>query len=148
MLSDSSNLVGAVSRDTKSAQDKRLRVVVSALRQYVNEERRGLAWIPTWERVADALAKHLDTALLCAAMGSAACRMAPSAGNRPRGVAPTASPLHTLVGAATAATTAAQPAQSPGASGTFDAFTLLLDVGLFFDLGVAILLAAACFALG
>ena len=52
--------------DKKASNDKRLRIVISALRQYYENPALQLKWIPTFMMVADELTKHLIIGLVAA----------------------------------------------------------------------------------
>ena len=66
--SDAHNLTQTVGKDTGAVQDKRLRIVVTMLRDSTAAlQNTTLEWVPTWKMVADALTKIMDTGVLRAA---------------------------------------------------------------------------------
>ena len=70
---DSDSLNSTVSKESGAVQDKRLYVVIAALREAFRQLRREtLRWVPTQQMVADALTKWSDTKLLLAVVGSSA----------------------------------------------------------------------------
>jgi hypothetical protein len=70
VLTDSDNWNKTVGRDAGTVQDKRLRIVVSALRQVFGDPSRGLTlrWVPTHLMVPDALTKQMDKGMVRAFM--------------------------------------------------------------------------------
>ena len=75
VLSDANNLTQTVAKDAGIVADKRLRIVISMLREYVvPAQNTSLRWVPTGRMVADALTKRMDGAALRTAASAGVLR--------------------------------------------------------------------------
>ena len=56
-MTDARSLIDAVSSDVGRTRDRRLRIVLAALREALDEEQIGLSWVDTMVQLADVLTK-------------------------------------------------------------------------------------------
>lgn len=71
VLSDSGNLVSSIVKDSGMVKDKRLRIVVAAIRQEISSGHGiSLKWVPAWAMLADPLTKAMVVVALICAMAS------------------------------------------------------------------------------
>jgi hypothetical protein len=72
VFTDAANLFQTSVRDVRQVEDRRLRIVIAALRQTFQEAWGAfIGWVPTWLMAADPLTKIMDSAILQAVIGAA-----------------------------------------------------------------------------
>ena len=84
LQTDSENLAQSIRKDAGQVQDKRLRIVISMLRQVVATMSRRrpanmvIQWIPAWKMVADALTKLMQASMLRAFLSATPFKATPT----------------------------------------------------------------------